>query len=534
MRIHAQQQVLHGSGSIVDSHVECIGPRSRGSSPVLGGVPGIEVPLRERDVECLHAVRVLELATHDSVANGDRRPAIECGEQPATVVRAPRFVDDVTEVRDDLFDGRRLRHPTTIPVPCGMREPSGAPRFDPSDLAFLHDPYPTYEVLRNDAPFTFHAPWNAWIVTRHADVDALLRDRRLGRVVDAVPKRPADPAHEPFDRIQAGSLLEIEPPDHTRVRQVVHEAFTPKHVRAMAQRVDDVCRRQADRLAAALHRGSEPVDLLRVFAEPIPVTVIADLLGVPEQDRHNLLPWSKRIIGMFEPQRTLEAEAAAVQAAHEFAEYVRGRVDAARRHPGDDLISRMTAVHDEDDGRLSMGELVANAILFLNAGHEAVVNVIGNGMLALLQRPQVWAEVQEDRSAIPGAVEEMMRFDTPLQFFERYAHERFEFVGDDGEERAFEAGTKFALYYASANHDDRVFRDPSTFDVRRSPNPHLALGLGVHYCIGAPLARMEVARALEALLDTVPTLRLAARAVQYEPRNVFRYLSALPVTLDDR
>ncbi len=400
--------------------------------------------------------------------------------------------------------------------------------FRPDDPAFLHDPYPTYRQLRETDPVHFHAPWNAWVVTRYRDVDALLRDKRLGRVMDGVEKRPANPDHAPFDRIQAGSLLEIEPPDHTRIKTAVHEVFTPKHVRALGERIEALAARQADALAARIEEDGR-ADLIRVFAEPIPVTVIADLLGVPEADRHRLLPWSKGIIQMFEPERTPEQEREAVDAARDFAAYVRWLAARKMEAPADDLISRMVGVREDDPERLSEDEMVANAILFLNAGHEAVVNVLGNGVKALFEHPEARAALQDDRELLPRAVEEMMRFDTPLQFFERFALEDLTVTGDDGVERHFEAGTKFALYYASANHDAAVFEAPERFDVRRHPNPHVAFGLGVHYCIGAPLARLELTRAVDALLTRLPDLAPAESTYAYVPKNVFRYLEALPV-----
>jgi cytochrome P450 len=410
-----------------------------------------------------------------------------------------------------------------------MPAPASATWFRPSDPAFLHDPYPTYARLREEAPVAWHAPWSAFVVTRHRDVDRLLRDRRLGRVMDGVEKRTLDLAHAPFDRIQAGSLLEIEPPDHTRIKQVVHDVFTPRHVRALGERIEALCRRQADALAERIEADGA-ADLVTVFAEPIPVTVIAELLGVPEPDRARLLPWSKAIIGMFEPERTAEAEAAAVRAADEFSAYLRALVGEKRRAPGDDLISRMTRVHDADPSQLSEDELVANGILFLNAGHEAVVNVLGNGMKALLSHPEQRRRVMDDRALVPTAVEEMMRFDTPLQFFERFVTEPVTFEADDGTVHDWAPGTKLALYYASANHDPAVFDAPERFDVGRSPNPHLAFGLGIHYCIGAPLARLELSRAVEALLDRLPQLRLAQDRFSYVPKNVFRYLTELKVT----
>jgi cytochrome P450 len=408
-----------------------------------------------------------------------------------------------------------------------MPAPTTGDLFRPTDPDFLQDPYPTYARLRAEAPIAWYEGWGKWIVTRHRDVDALLRDRRLGRVIHhltpASERPPANPAHAPFDAIQAGSLLEIEPPDHTRVKQVVHDVFTPRHVRALRARIEALVEGLLDGLET---RGRGGFDLIRDFAEPIPVTVIADLLGVAEADRHRLLPWSKAIIGMFEPERTPAMEAAAVAAADEFAGFVRDLMVAKRRASADDLISRMVAVHDADPARLTEGEVVANAILFLNAGHEAVVNVSGNGMLALLRHPEQARAVRDEPALLQSAIEEMMRYDTPLQFFDRYVLEDMTYDG-----HAWPKGTRLCLYYAAANRDPEVFADPDRFDVRRHPNPHLAFGLGLHYCIGAPLARLELGVALGALLRRFPRLALAGGEHRFQPRNVFRYLMELRVTV---
>ena len=394
------------------------------------------------------------------------------------------------------------------------------PHFTPQDPAFIANPYPTYARLRREAPIFYYEPWDKWILTAYEDVNALLRDRRLGRVMQE--RTVQNPAHAPFDAVQEGSLLEIEPPDHTRVRSAVHAAFTPRHVRALSERVEALCEALVDGL---LEHPTRETDLLKAFAEPLPVTVIADLLGVPEEDRHKLLPWSKAIIGMFEPLRTPEAEARAVEAAGAFSSYVRALMEQRRAAPEDDLISRMVSLHDADPDALSEGEVVANCILFLNAGHEAVVNVIGNGLRALLTHPEALARVRGNPALIPTAVEEMMRYDTPLQFFERFVLEDLTHKG-----HVWPRGTKLCLFYAAANRDPAVFDEPETFDVSRDPNPHLAFGLGLHYCIGAPLARLELQSALRVLLMRLPELRLMSQRLEVEPKNVFRYLKALRVS----
>lgn len=358
------------------------------------------------------------------------------------------------------------------------------------------------------------------MLTRYEDVSALLRDRRLGRVLDNV-RVSVNPAHAPFDAVQQGSLLELEPPDHTRIRTAVQDVFTPKHVRALEGRIAALAGALADALAA---RPEGEADLLTDFAEPLPVTVIAELLGVPEADRHHLVPWSKAIIGMFEPERTPAMEAAAVAAAQAFADYVRSLIAQRRgRAQEGDLISRMVALHERDPERLSESEIVANAILFLDAGHEAVVNVIGNAMVALLQRPALWERLRADPALIAGAAEEAMRFDTPLQFFERVVRQDLRYKGF-----SWPRGTRLCLFYAAANRDPAVFRDPERFDLTRHPNPHLAFGLGLHFCIGAPLARLELKHALRAL-TRLPGLTLATPP-SYHPKNVFRYPKAVRVT----
>lgn len=392
--------------------------------------------------------------------------------------------------------------------------------FDPTDPAFLQDPYPTYKRLRGESPIFFYEPWNKWLLTRHGDVAALLRDRRLGRVLANVKVR-TNPGHAAFDDVQDGSLLELEPPDHTRIRTAVQDVFTPKHVRALEEKIAALCDRLAARLAANPNRRAE---LLTDYAEPIPVTVIAELLGVPERERHRLVPWSKAIIGMFEPERTPAMERAAVAAAGEFAAFVRELIHEKRADPQDDLVSRMVTLHDKDPDRLSEPEIVANAILFLDAGHEAVVNVVGNGTVALLSRPEVWAQLKAHPERLETAVEEALRFDTPLQFFERVVREPLEYGGF-----FWPRGTRLCLYYASGNRDERVFSDPDTFDLTRDPNPHLSFGLGLHYCIGAPLARLELKHALRALLAHVPDIALTGPTT-YQPKNVFRYPTAVQVT----
>jgi cytochrome P450 len=394
--------------------------------------------------------------------------------------------------------------------------------FQPTSPLFLANPYPFYKELRESAPIFFYEPWGKWVLTRYEDINFLLRDKRLGRVLSSTQNPNWTGLEADFEVSRIGSLLEIEPPDHTRIKDVFHQTFTPKRVRELSSKVYSLCNTLVDSLLA---KSEHKADLIEDFAQTIPVTVIADLLGIPEADRHNLVPWSRGIIGWFEPERSKEMELEAVRCAQEFMVYLHDLIPLKRKAPSDDLMCAMIKVHDQEPGRMSEQELINNYILLLNAGHEAVVNVIGNGMYALLSHPEQWGNLKAKPSFIPTAIEEMMRFDTPLQFFERFVLEDLTY-----KDFTWKKGTKLCLYYASANHDASVFKNPETFDISRDPNPHLAFGLGLHYCIGAPLARVELQAALQTLTQRLPDLQLATHQAEYHPRNVFRYLKELQVS----
>jgi cytochrome P450 len=397
--------------------------------------------------------------------------------------------------------------------------------FQPTSPIFLANPYSFYKELRENAPIFFYEPWGKWILTRYEDINFLLRDKRLGRVIDHTLKpeerKPRNDIEAAYEVSRDGSLMEIEPPDHTRIKDVFHQTFTPKRVRELSSKIHTLCNTLVDGL---LGREERQADLIQDFAQTIPVTVIADLLGIPENDRHYLVPWSRGIIGWFEPERTRDMELEAVRCAQEFMAYLKNLIPAKRQHPTDDLLCAMIAVHDKEPERLHEHELINNCILLLNAGHEAVVNVIGNGMYALLRHKEQWENLKANPSLIPTTIEEMMRFDTPLQFFERYVLEDMSY-----KEFTWKKGTRLCLYYASANHDADIFENPETFDITRDPNPHIAFGLGLHYCIGAPLARVELQAALQTLSQRLPNLQLVSEKAEYQPKNVFRYLRELRV-----
>jgi cytochrome P450 len=261
------------------------------------------------------------------------------------------------------------------------------------------------------------------------------------------------------------------------------------------------------------------------MAEQLPVAVIAELLGVPDADRPLLRPWSNAIVKMYEYDRTRQREEAAERAADEFVAYLRELAADRRKHPGDDLVSHLVTVRNADGDKLTEDELVTTCILLLNAGHEATVNVTGNGTLALLRHPDQLARLRGDRSLLATAIEEFMRYDSPLQLFERTATEDVEIGGI-----TVEKGQKIAALLGSANHDPAVFADPGTLDVGRTENPHITFGAGVHFCIGAPLARVELQASFGALLDRTASLELGGEPVR-RPEFVIRGLAELPVVL---
>jgi cytochrome P450 len=396
--------------------------------------------------------------------------------------------------------------------------------FDPWDPAFVADPYPAYAELRARGRVIRYEPTDQWLVPHHADVSALLRDRRLGRTYqhrfthEDFGRTPPRPEHEPFHTLNDHGMLDLEPPDHTRIRRLVSKAFTPRTVERLKPYVHGLAN---DLVAALVHNGGG--DLLTDVAEPLPVAVIAEMLGIPEADRGQLRPWSAAICGMYELNPSEETAAKAVRASVEFSEYLRELIAARRKEPGEDLVSGLIAAHDEDDDRLTEQEMISTAVLLLNAGHEATVNATVNGWWALFRNPGQLAALRADHSLIPSAIEELMRYDTPLQLFERWVLDDVEIDGT-----VIPRGSEIAMLFGSANHDPEVFADPEKLDLTRKDNPHISFSAGIHYCIGAPLARIELVASMTALLEKAPTLSLAAEP-KSKPNFVIRGLEGLSV-----
>ncbi|WP_405423957.1 cytochrome P450 [Streptomyces erythrochromogenes] len=398
--------------------------------------------------------------------------------------------------------------------------------FDPWDAAFVADPYPAYRELRERGRAIWWEATGQWLVPHYADVSALLRDRRLGRTYlhrfshEEFGREAPPPEHEPFHVLNGNGLLDLEDPAHARVRRLVAKAFTPRTVERLVPAVQRMAGELVGRLLA--DGGG---DLLATVAEPLPVAVIAELLGVPESDRGLLRPWSADICGMFELRPDEETARRAVRASLDFSAYLRELIAERRARPGEDLISGLIAAHD-DEGRLSEQEMISTCVLLLNAGHEATVNTTVNGWWALFRNPDQLAALRagHDPEKLSTAVDELMRYDTPLQMFERWVLDDIR-VGDTDIPR----GAEVALLFGSANRDPARFADPDTLDLERADNPHLTFGAGIHYCLGAPLARRELEASFGALLaDGVPPLRLVEEP-QWQDGYVIRGLKSLLV-----
>lgn len=391
--------------------------------------------------------------------------------------------------------------------------------FDTADPAFLADPYPSFAALREQGPVHWHDGLGLYVVLGHAACDALLRDRSMGRLW-----RDREPAEQfpAFNLLHRTSMLESEPPTHTRLRRLVAGAFGRGHVERLRPWVAGLADVLVAELAARVDGGGA-ADLIEHVAGPLPVQVIAELLAVPEPDRAMLRPWSNAIVKMYEYGLAAHGQQAAERAAGEFVAYLRQLVAERRARPREgDLVSDLVAASDAGD-RLSGDEIVGTCVLLLMAGHEASVNVVGNGVLALLRNPAQWRRLVDDALPVPPCAEEMVRYDSSLQLFERTATRDVELAGV-----RVAAGQKAAALLGAANRDPAAFAAPDTFDAGRSPNPHLGFGSGIHFCLGAPLARIEVQSVLAALRARLPGLELAAEPAR-RPEFVIRGLTGLLV-----
>jgi cytochrome P450 len=397
--------------------------------------------------------------------------------------------------------------------------------LNPFDPRLRSDPYEVYRALREADPVHWSPMLQSWVLTRYDDVLAALKDyahfssertRARSTLVQALEsyRLSSGPAGT------AATMLSLDPPAHTRMRSLVNKAFTPRVVERIRPHISEIANELLDDLP-------EPgrLDIMADFAVPLPVIVIAEVLGVPPDDRGRFKAWSTDIAGSLSgPFQTPDAIERAVRSANEIADYFREQIALRRREPRDDLVSALCAAEEQGD-LLTEDELIATCILLLVAGNETTTNLIGNGMLALLQHPDERRRLQADASLIPGGVEEMLRYDSPAQMTARIATGEFEMWS-----QRFEEGQVVALILSAANRDPAQFPDPGRFDVSRHPNRHLAFGQGVHYCLGAPLAVAEAQVAFETLLRRLPQPEAAIEAPQWNQSFILRGLKSLPVT----
>jgi cytochrome P450 len=382
----------------------------------------------------------------------------------------------------------------------------------PKDTAFVQNPYPFYEHARALGPFFRWADYNLICTGNAAAVNAIFRDRRFGR--EPVEPLIIPPHLAPFYAVEAHSMLELEPPRHTRLRNLVLRAFTSRRIAGLAPDIAAL----ATELAEACPPGE--FDLLTSFAQPLPVRIIARLLGVPEEMAPDLLRWSNAMVGMYMAGRTREMEDKAVAATEAFVSFLRAYVEDRRARPADDLITQLIAAEMEGE-KLTTDELITTCILLLNAGHEATVHTIGNGVKTLLETGTPLTALAPEK--VEATVEEILRFDPALHMFTRYAYDDVEVMG-----HTFHRGDQVALLLAAANRDPGLWEAPDQFHPARPVKPHASFGAGLHFCVGAPLARLELQVALPILFQHHPGLTLAT-APQYADVYHFHGLGALPV-----
>jgi cytochrome P450 len=401
--------------------------------------------------------------------------------------------------------------------------------WDPFDPAWMTDPYPVYARLRERSPI-HRSPLGFWVFTRHADCLSILRDRSASSDTRGRDNPPAgglapDPAGQPTLDDALDELIPFifrDPPDHTRLRGLVQKAFTPRVIQALRPRIEQIC---AELLDAALARSQ--TDLVADYAYPLPVRVITEILGVPPEDRTEFQRWSDALAHGLDPEFLLSPEAVRQRTAGmlSFVQYFADLISYRRANPGDDLISRL--IQAEEHGEvLTQTELIATCLLLLVAGHETTVSLISGGALTLAQHPDQLARFRDDPAVAATGVEEMLRFVSPVQLTTRIATRamRFgDFVVDEGD--------ACMLLIGSANRDPDVFAEPDTVDVGRADNPHLGFGLGIHHCLGAPLARLEARIALRALAGRARRWECTTDQLAYKDNIALRGLASLPVVL---
>ncbi len=392
--------------------------------------------------------------------------------------------------------------------------------IDFSDPTFVANPYLGLSELRGFGKPVWHEGLGMYLAACHSDANDVFRNKSLGRIF--IDKKP-EFEWETFNWLHSDSILDSEPPKHTRLRALVAKAFNRNKIESMRPAIERITAELLDAIETKVSSG-ENFDLIADYAEPLPVKIIADLLGFPASEEHLLRPWSQAIVKMYEVNPSLQYQSEAKTAASEFAEYVRALAEERKKNPGRDLITDLAMV-EENGEKLNMHELVATCVLLLNAGHEASVNAFGNGMVEVLRRPDQSALLRNDpRALTETALEEFMRFDAPLQLFERTATKDTELGGVE-----IAAGQKIAALIGSANRDPAIFENADEMNIARDPNPHIGFGAGIHFCLGAPLARLEMGVSLPALWEKFPEMSLASEPVR-RPTFVLRGYESVAIS----
>jgi cytochrome P450 len=381
--------------------------------------------------------------------------------------------------------------------------------IDFNDKGFIADPYPNLAKLRELGKPFWHEETQMFLAGCYDDANATLRNKSLGRIFK--PRAPED-QWGTFNWLHADSILDSEPPKHTRLRSLVSKAFNKNVIEGQRPIIEKI----VDQLINDINAKGDNFDLIADFAEPLPVKVIVALLGFPESEEYLLRPWSQAIVKMYEVNPSEEAKQNAKQAATEFAQYVQNLADQRKITPSTDLISDLVRVEEQGE-KLNAHELVATCVLLLNAGHEASVNGFGNGMVALLQRPDQQRLLRDNPDGLAAtAVEEFLRFDAPLHLFERTATSDTEIGGV-----VIKEGQKIAALLGSANRDEQHFQRATEMDITRDPNPHIGFGAGIHFCLGGPLARLEMGIALPKLIKAFPNMTISSDPIR-RPTFVLR------------
>ena len=388
--------------------------------------------------------------------------------------------------------------------------------YNPLSAKMAQDPYPEYAALRERSPVHRSRLLNAWVFSRYADVDTVLRNHR---------QFSSDPARRNLSRRQQAivphrddyTMLLLDPPDHTRLRALVNKAFTRRAVNALEPHIRSLVNSLLDDVDPA------GFDLMEAVANPLPVVVIAEMLGVRPEDRDRFRVWSNQRARLLEPTISPRERAVAAEAGEALSAYFRPIIEARRAEPQGDIVSALVQAEEEGDV-LTAREVLNMLRLLLVAGNETTTNLIGNGMLALLRHPDQIERLREDPSLIPSAVEELLRFDSPVQTDFRGAREDCEVNGAPVRPR-----DNIVLLIGAANRDPAVFAEPDRLDVGRSEGSHISFGRGIHHCIGAPLARLEGRIVLETLLERFASMRLLTERPAYRGGVVLRGLESLPV-----